>query len=450
MSGRTAAAAGTGGGWLERRFRLAENGTTVRTEVAAGLTTFMTMAYIIFVNPGILSATGMPFDGVLIATVVATAVGTILMALLANYPFALAPGMGLNAYFAFTVVLGRGVSWETALGAVFLSGILFVILTLSRVRETIVNAVPEGLKVAISAAIGLFIAFIGAQNAGLIVDNPATLVGLGDLRQPGPLLALLGTLLTAGLLALKVRGAILWGILATTFAGALLGLVPWPERLIEIPSLAAWGSVALKLDIAGALRLGLLEILLVFLFVDFFDTMGTLVGVSTRAGFLDKQGRLPRAQQAMLADAVGTVFGAAAGTSTVTTYVESASGVSAGGRTGLTAVTVAVAFLLSLLFAPIVRMVADFPAATAPALIVVGAMMMQLIGRINWEDISEAFPAFVTVIAMPLTYSIATGIALGFISYPVVKLIAGKGREVHWLVYVLAVLFALRFALLEG
>ncbi|OUM98747.1 MAG: guanine permease [Firmicutes bacterium ZCTH02-B6] len=447
MSSR-AAAVGSDGSLLDRWFRLKENGTTVRTEVAAGLTTFMTMAYIIFVNPGILSSTGMDFDGVLIATVMATAFGTLLMAFLANYPFALAPGMGLNAYFAFTVVLGRGVSWETALGAVFLSGVIFVLLTLTRVRETIVNAVPDGLKVAISAAIGLFIAFIGAQNAGLIVDDPATLVALGDLRQPGPLLALLGTLLTAGLLALHVRGAILWGILATTVAGALLGYVPWPERIIEVPSLAAWATVAGKLDIPGALRLGFFEIVLVFLFVDFFDTMGTLVGVSTRAGFLDENGRLPRARSAMLSDALSTVFGSLVGTSTVTTYVESASGVSAGGRTGLTAVTVAVAFVLSLFFAPIVRMVADFPPATAPALIVVGALMMQVIGRIKWEDVSEAFPAFITVIAMPLTYSIATGIALGFISYPVVKLISGKGREVHWLVYVLAILFALRFAFL--
>lgn len=450
MSGRAEAVPRGTGGWLERQFRLSENGTTVRTEVAAGLTTFMTMAYIIFVNPGILSATGMSFDGVLIATVAATALGTLLMAFLANYPFALAPGMGLNAYFAFTVVLGRGISWETALGAVFISGILFVLLTLSRVRETVINAVPQGLKVAISAAIGLFIAFIGAQNAGLIVDNPATLVGLGDLREPGPLLALLGTLLTAGLLALRVRGAILWGILATTFAGALLGLVPWPERIVEMPSMAAWQTVLGKMDIAGALRLGLLEIVIVFLFVDFFDTLGTLVGVATRAGFLDERGRLPRANKAMLADGLATAGGAFFGTSTVTTYVESASGVSAGGRTGLVGVVVAVAFLLSLFFAPIIRMVADFPAATAPALIVVGALMLQVVGRIDWEDISEAFPAFLTIIAMPMTYSIATGIAFGFISYPVVKLIAGKGREVHWLVYVLAVLFALRFALISG
>src|SRR5690606_8269720 len=270
MSGRADAVKGGQAGLLERWFRLSENGTTVRTELAAGLTTFMTMAYIIFVNPGILSAAGMSFDGVLIATVAAAALGTLLMAFLANYPFALAPGMGLNAYFAFTVVLGRGVPWETALGAVVSPGLRVVRLALARAREMVVEAVPHGLKVAIGAAIGLFIAFIGAQNAGLIVDDPATLVTLGDLREPGPLLALAGTLLTAGLLALKVRGAILWGILVTAGAGALLGFAPWPERIVEVPSLAAWGTVLGKLDLGGALRLGLLEIVLVFLFVDFF------------------------------------------------------------------------------------------------------------------------------------------------------------------------------------
>src|SRR5690554_146329 len=257
--GRAAQSAAADGSLLERWFRLKEHGTTVRTEVVAGVTTFMTMAYIIFVNPGIVQETGMPFQAVVIATAVSAAFATILMAFLANYPFALAPGMGLNAYFAFTVVLGRGIPWETALGAVFISGLLFVLLTLSRAREMVVDAVPNGLKVAISAAIGLFIAFIGAQNAGLIVDDPATLVTLGDLREPGPLLALAGTLLTAGLLALKVRGAILWGILVTAGAGALLGFAPWPERIVEVPSLAAWGTVLGKLDLGGALRLGLLE-----------------------------------------------------------------------------------------------------------------------------------------------------------------------------------------------
>lgn len=447
MSSGLGSAAGHDG-TLQRMFRLRENGTDVRTEVVAGLTTFMTMAYIIFVNPGIVSATGMPFDAALIGTVVAAAVGTLLMALLANYPFALAPGMGLNAYFAFTIVLGRGIPWETALGAVFISGVLFVLLTLSRVREAIVNAVPDVLKVAISGGIGLFIAFIGAQNAGLIVADPATLVALGDLRSAGPLLALIGTLITGGLLALRVRGAILWGIVSVTGLGLLLGLVPMPSAIVEVPKLGTWAPVLGKLNILDAIKLGFFEIVLVFLFVDLFDTLGTLIGVATRANMLDEQGRLPKVRPALLADAIGTMFGAVAGTPTVTTYVESASGVAAGGRTGLTGVTIAGAFLLSLFFAPLVRLVADMPAATAPALIIVGALMMQTVVRIDWEDASEAIPAFMTIMAMPFTFSIATGIAFGFITYPVVKIIAGKGRDVHWIVYVLAVLFALRFAFL--
>lgn len=436
-------------GMLQRLFRLRENDTDVRTEIVAGLTTFMTMAYIIFVNPGIVSETGMPFDAVLIGTVVAAAVGTLLMALLANYPFALAPGMGLNAYFAFTIVLGRGIPWETALGAVFISGVLFVLLTLSRVREAIVDAVPDVLKVAISGGIGLFIAFIGVQNSGLVVADGATLVALGDLSSPGPLLALIGTLITGGLLALQVRGAILWGIVSVTGLGILFGLVPLPTAIVELPKLSTWAPVLGKLNVVDALKLGFFEIVLVFLFVDLFDTLGTLIGVSTRANMLDEHGRLPRVRPALLADAIGTMFGAVAGTPTVTTYVESASGVAAGGRTGLTGVTVAAAFLLSLFFAPVVRLVADMPAATAPALIIVGALMMQSVVRIDWEDASEAIPAFMTIIAMPFTYSIATGIGFGFISYPIVKLIAGKGRDVHWIVYVLAILFALRFVFLS-
>lgn len=433
---------------LERWFKLSENGTNVRTELAAGLTTFMTMAYILFVNPGIVSATGMPFDAVLIATAVSSAFATLCMAFLANYPFALAPGMGLNAYFAFTVVLGRGISWETALGAVFISGIVFIILSLTRVREAIVDAVPETLKLAVGGGIGVFIALIGAQNAGWVVNDDATLVTLGKLTEPGPLLALLGTLLTGGLLALRVRGAILWGILATSVLAVVFGLSPMPTSIIEVPRFSDWAPVFGKLDIAGALQLGLFEIVLVFLFVDMFDTVGTLVGVSTRAGFMDKNGRLPRARQALLADSIGTVAGSIFGTPTVTTYVESSSGVAAGGRTGLTALTTAVLFLLAPLFAPIVRMVADVPFATAPALVVVGALMLQVAGRINWEDASDAIPAFLTIVAMPFTYSIANGIALGFISYAVIKLISGKGKEVPWLTYVLAVAFALRFIFL--
>lgn len=434
---------------VERWFRLKENGTDVRTEVMAGVTTFMTMAYIIFVNPGIVSETGMPFEAVVIATAVSAAFATLLMAFLANYPFALAPGMGLNAYFAFTVVLGRGIPWETALGAVFLSGVVFIILTLTRVREAIVDAVPDSLKVAVGGGIGLFIALIGAQNAGWVVADPATMLTLGNLTAPGPLLAMIGVLLTGGLLAMKVRGAILWGIVATTGLAMLFGQSPLPSAIVELPRFGDWAPVFGKLDIVEALKLGFFEIILVFLFVDMFDTVGTLIGVSTRAGFLDKEGRLPRARQALLADAVGTMGGAVFGTPTVTTYVESTSGVAAGGRTGLTAVTVAVLFLLSLFFTPLVQLVADVPFATAPALIVVGALMMQVITRINWEDASEGIPAFLTVASMPFTYSIATGIALGFISYTLIKLISGRGREVSWLTYALAVMFILRFAFLQ-
>lgn len=434
---------------LERWFRLKENGTDVRTEVIAGITTFMTMAYIIFVNPGIVSATDMPFEAVVIATAVSAAFATLLMAFLANYPFALAPGMGLNAYFAFTIVLGRGIPWETALGAVFLSGVVFVLLTLTRVREAIVDAVPDTLKVAVGGGIGLFIALIGAQNAGWVVADEATMLSIGSMTEPGPLLAMVGVLLTGGLLAVNVRGAILWGIVGTTGLAMLFGLSPMPSGIVQLPRFGDWAPVFGKLDIVGALKLGFFEIILVFLFVDMFDTVGTLIGVSTRAGFLDKQGRLPRAKAALLADAIGTMGGSIFGTPTVTTYVESTSGVAAGGRTGLTAVVVAVLFLLSLFFTPLVQLVADVPFATAPALIVVGALMMQVVTRINWEDASDGIPAFLTIASMPFTYSIATGIAFGFISYVLIKLISGKGREVPWLTYALALMFILRFAFLE-
>lgn len=446
--GRAAQSAAADGSLLERWFRLKEHGTTVRTEVVAGVTTFMTMAYIIFVNPGIVQETGMPFQAVVIATAVSAAFATILMAFLANYPFALAPGMGLNAYFTFTVVLGRGIPWETALGAVFISGVVFAILTWSRIREAIVDAVPDTLKLAVSAGIGLFIALIGAQNAGIVVDDPATLVALGDITAPGPLLALVGTLITGALLALRVRGAILWGILGTTVLGMMFRQVPLPTSIVQVPRFSDWAPVFGKLDIPGALQLGLFEIILVFLFVDMFDTVGTLIGVSARAGFLDEHGRLPRARQALMADAIGTLGGSVFGTPTVTTYVESTSGVAAGGRTGLTALVVATLFLLSLFFTPLVGLVADAPFATAPALIVVGALMMGVVPRINWENAGEAIPAFITIVSMPFTYSIATGIALGFISYVLIKVLSGKWDEVPWLTYLLAVLFILRFVFL--
>lgn len=432
---------------LERLFHLEEAGTTWKREVVGGLTTFMTMAYIIFVNPSLVSTTGMPFEAVVMATIFSAAFATLLMAFLTNYPFALAPGMGLNAYFAFTVVGSMGIPWQTALGAVFLSGAVFVILTLSRVREMIIDAVPMTLKKAIGAGIGLFIALIGLSNAGIVVANPDTMVALGILADPHTLLAIIGLAVTGLLLARRVPGAILVGILVTTVIGIFMGVTPRPEGLFRWPSLATWAPVLGQLDIMGAVRLGFLEIIFAFLFVDLFDTVGTLIGVSSQGGFLDEKGNLPRANRALMADAVGTMAGAVFGTPTVTSYVESASGVAAGARTGLAGVVVAAGFLLSLFFMPIIAIVPA--AATAPALVVVGAMMIRQVEGIRWEEISEALPAFITIVAMPFTYSIATGIALGFILYPFLKLVMGKGREVHWLTYLLGVLFILRFVFLS-
>ncbi|BAS27380.1 permease [Limnochorda pilosa] len=432
---------------MERLFHLQAAGTTWQRELVGGLTTFMTMAYIIFVNPSLVSTTGMPFEAVAIATIFASALATLLMALLANYPFALAPGMGLNAYFAFAVVGAMGVPWQTALGAVFISGVVFVVLTLSRVREMIIDAVPAVLKKAIGAGIGLFIALIGLHNAGIVVANPDTLVALGNLAQPATLLAIIGLALTAVLLGLRIPGAILVGILLTTLIGGFMGVTQAPEGFFRLPDLSAWAPVLGKLDIGAALALGFWEIIFVFLFVDMFDTVGTLIGVSSQGNFLDREGRLPRANRALLSDAIGTVTGSFFGTPTVTTYVESASGVAAGARTGLAGVVVAGAFLLSLFFMPIVAIVPA--AATAPALVLVGAMMIRQVEGIRWDDFTDALPAFLTVAAMPFTFSIATGIALGFILYPLLKLATGRGREVHWLTYVLGALFVLRFAFLS-
>ncbi len=430
-------------GWVERQFKLKENKTNVRTEVMAGITTFMTMAYILFVNPSILSETGMPFDAVLFATAFSAILATLLMAFLANYPFALAPGMGLNAYFTYSVVFGMGYTWQTALGAVFLSGILFVLLSVSGIREKIIDAVPATLKSAIGAGIGLFIALIGLQNAGLVISDPATIIAIGNLTEPSVALAAVGVLITGILLARGVNGAILWGILATTLLGMPMGVTPIPTGFMQFPSFSTWAPVFGKLDIAGALNIGLLEVVFAFLFVDLFDTIGTLIGVSERAGFLDKDGRLPRAEKALLADSIGTVAGAVFGTSTVTTFVESASGVAVGGRTGLANVVTSVCFFLSIFFLPIIGIVPA--AATAPALIIVGALMLKSVVNIPWDNMEEALPAFIAMIAMPFTYSIATGIALGFITYPVIKLATGKGKEVHAITYILAVLFVLRF-----
>ncbi|MBN2395009.1 MAG: NCS2 family permease [Candidatus Atribacteria bacterium] len=431
--------------FLEKKFQLSKNGTDVKTEVIAGFTTFMTMAYIIFVNPSILSDAGMPWNGVFIATIMGIILGTVCMALLTNYPFALASGMGLNAFFAYSVVIGMGVSWQIALGIVFLEGILFIILSVTPVREMVINCIPMGLKASISAGIGLFIAFIGLQNAGLVVKDDATLVAIGNVWSGTGIVAIAGLIIMGVLHTLKVKGAILWGILGATIIGYLPGLNVTPpfQGLLAMPQFSDWSEVLFKMDVAGALDLSLILVIFSFLFVDIFDTAGTLVGVSTQAGYLDKDGNLPKASKALLADAIGTAGGAVFGTSTVTTYIESASGVSEGGRTGLTGIVVSILFLLSLFLRPLVGIVPG--AATAPALIVVGTMMISNILSIKWDDFSEALPAFICLIAIPMTYSIANGIALGFITYPLIKVLSGKGKEVHSLVYILGILFVVKF-----
>ena len=427
---------------LNQFFKLKENQTTVKTEILAGITTFMTMAYILAVNPDILSATGMDKNALFTATALSALIATLVMALVARLPFALAPGMGLNAFFAFTVVLGMGYSWQFALTAVFLEGIIFLILTAFNIRELIVNAIPLSLKHAVSAGIGLFIAFIGLQNSGLIVKNDAVLVGLGDMGSPAVLIALGGIVLTAVLLALKVKGALLIGIFVATIAGIPVGVTHLPEgHLVGAPPSVA--PIFWKFDFSQVFSFDMLIVLFTFLFVDMFDTVGTLVCVSSKAGMLDKDGKVPRVKQALFADAIGTTAGAILGTSTVTTYVESASGVAEGGRTGLTSLTTAALFLIALFFAPLFTMVPG--AATAPALVLVGFFMMSPILHINFDDYSESIPAFITIIMMPLAYSIAEGIVFGMLSYVLLKLFTGKYKDISPVMIVLAVLFVLKF-----
>lgn len=427
---------------VEKFFKLKENGTSVKTEVLAGITTFMTMAYILAVNPDILSATGMDKNALFTATALAALVATLVMALVARLPFALAPGMGLNAFFAFTVVLGMGYSWEFALTAVFMEGIIFLLLTAFNIRELIVNAIPISMKHAVSAGIGLFIAFIGLQNAGLIVGNDATLVGLGNMGSPAVLIALGGILLTAVLLVLKVKGALLIGIFAATIAGIPFGVTVLPEgHLVDTPP--SLSPIFFKMDFSNIFSTDMVIILFTFLFVDMFDTVGTLVGVSSKAGMLDKDGKVPRVKQALFADSVGTTLGAILGTSTVTTYVESASGVAEGGKTGLTSLTTAALFFVALFFAPLFTMVPG--AATAPALVLVGFFMMSPILNINFDNYTESIPAFITIIVMPLTYSIAEGIVFGMLSYVFIKILTGKFKDVSIVMLILAALFILKF-----
>ncbi|AGB41015.1 permease [Halobacteroides halobius DSM 5150] len=427
-------------GILERTFQLSEHNTDIKTEVLAGITTFLTMAYIIFVNPSILSDAGMPFGGVFIATIAGAIVGTLSMALLANYPFALASGMGLNAFFAYTVVGNMGVPWQAALGVVFLEGIIFILLSVTPVRKKIVNCIPMSLKSGISSGIGLFISFIGLQNAGLVVSSSATLVKMSpDPLSGASLVAIIGMIVTGVLYALQVKGALLLGIIISTIIGWFNGVTPPLEGIIAMPKFGEWSSVLFKLDIKAAIDVGIISVLLSFLFVDLFDTAGTLVGVSKQAGYIDEDGNLPKANKALLADAIGTTCGALFGTSTVTTFVESSSGVAEGGRTGLTGVVVSFLFFLALFFKPLISIVPT--AATAPALLCIGTMMMANIVDLDWDDFTEVFPAFIAMIAMPLTYSISHGIALGFILYPLVKVFTGRKDEVNWLVYLLGVVF---------
>jgi AGZA family xanthine/uracil permease-like MFS transporter len=416
---------------------------TVRREVLAGLTTFMTMAYIIAVNPIILGnpkGAAMPMTAVMTATCLASGLTCILMGIVARYPFALAPGMGINAYFSFTVAAKYG--WDVALGAVFLSGVVFLVLTLVRVRELLIDAVPAALKHSVAAGIGLFIALIGFQSAGLVVPSPSTMVTSFAKVTPPLEVALFGLVLTIVLILLRLRGAILIGIVAATVLGLWLGIKPVPGRVFQMPDFGLFG----RLNVVGALHVGLFEIIFAFLFVSMFDAVGTVIGLADRAGFL-RQGKLPRATRVLLADSAGNVIGSLAGTSTVTAYIESAAGIEEGGRTGLTAVTVGVLFLLAMFFSPIVEAIPE--QATSAALIVVGAMMMGTAREIDWTDPTEFIPAFLVMIAMPFFYSIAQGIALGFIFYPVAKLVTGRWREAHWLVYILGLLFIVQFIVLK-
>ena len=429
---------------IERFFRLKENQTSVRAEFLGGLTTFITMAYIVVVNPQILSKAGMPVEGVVFATCLSSAVATLVMGLYANYPIALAPGMSLNAYFTYSVCLGMHIPWQTALGVIFLSGVSFLILTVSRVREQIVNGIPECLKHSTAGGIGMFIAFVGLRNANLVVANPAMYVSLGSLANHEAQLACIGLAIILILMTRKITGAILIGVLATTVIGILRGMASWPVSIFSMPHPSGtW----LKLDLRGALHLGLLEIVFIFLFVDLFDNVGTLVGVCEQGGFV-KNGKIPRVGRALISDAVGTIFGALTGTSTVTSYIESAAGVAAGAKTGLSNVFVAGLFLLAMFFAPLAAAIPGY--ATAPALIVVGALMTESIGRVAWNDFTEAIPAFVTLLATPLTFSIATGLSLGLISYTLVKVAAGKFREISPVIWILTAIFVLRYAYLAA
>ncbi len=437
--------------WLTRRFKIEENNTTIRREMAGGVTTFMTMSYIIFVQPAVLSAAGMDRGAVMVATCLASALATLLTGLLANYPVAQAPAMGHNVFFAVIVCGTMGYTWQVALGANFLSGIIFVVLAFLGFWSGLVASIPAALKNAIAVGIGLLIAFAGLQYGGLVVDTPGVMVGLGDLTSRPVLLVLFGVALTAVLMALRVPGAILLGIIGTALLGLPLGIIKYHGIISVPPSIA---PTFLKLDILGSIKSGLIAVIFVFFFLDVFDAVGTLIGISGPAGFL-KNGRLPRADKAMLADAVGTVGGTLLGTSTVSSYIESATGIAQGARTGLANLPTAGLFLAALFFSPLAEMVGGevkygdltLRPVVAPPLIIVGYLMMKCVSFIDWDDLTDAIPAFLAIIMMPLTLSITEGISFGFISYSLLKLVSGKGRQVHWLIYLFSALFILRYFL---
>lgn len=432
---------------LNNVFRLEEKGSCVRQEVMAGVTTFVAMAYIIFVNPAMLVDAGMPHDAAVAATVWGAALTTLFMGFWANLPIALAPGMGINAFFAYTVVLGMGLPWQTALGAVFISGIVFLLLSVTNLREKLIHAVPLSLKLATSVGVGMFIAFIGLKSAGIIVDDPVTFVTLGSLKHPATLLSLAGLLFTVSLMVLKVRGAVFLGIVVTTVLGMVAGVGPVPHKVGDVLSfhVPSFMPTFLQLDILGALKYGLFSVLFTMTMVDFFDTMGTVIGLARKMGIMKEDGTMDDLRRPLIVDSCGTILSGLLGTPAVTSYLESSAGVVEGGRTGLTAVTVAVLFLVSLIFAPLVGLVQGY--ATAPALIIVGSLMVQETRHINFDDMADALPAFLTMISMPLTSSVATGLGLGFISYVLIRLCTGRGREVNPLLWVIAGCFVINFGL---
>ncbi|MEH7381939.1 NCS2 family permease [Bacillus sp. JJ1533] len=439
---------------MKKYFQFDELGTTYRREIIGGITTFLSMAYILFVNPSILSLSDVPdlpdalrmdADAVFVATALAAALGTFIMGVVAKYPVALAPGMGLNAFFAYSVVLGMGIAWQTALSGVLVSGIVLVILTLTRIREKIIDAIPQNLKLAVGAGIGLFITFIGLKNAGIVIADPATMVALGDLSNGNTLLAVFGVVITVILMVRNINGAVFIGMVVTAIIGMLFNLIDTPDKIVSsVPSLAPTFGAALT-HFGEIFTLDMLVVILTFMFVDFFDTAGTLVGVANQAGIM-KNNKLPRAGRALVSDSSGTVIGAILGTSSTTSYVESTAGVAAGARSGFASVITAVFFLLALFFSPLLGVVT--PAVTSPALIIVGVLMVATLGDIEWKKFEIAVPAFLTILTMPLTASIATGIAIGFIFYPITMMVKGRAKEIHPIMYALFIIFVLYFIFL--